>query len=332
MIRANYRRRRSLPALIWFALGVLPAAVIASVALGLFAWKEAEQIRTLRAKMEAIESDRQSTEAMLVALQSTATVMENRVSTLEANDPAQQLDALRTALETADDSEELAAVRSSMTEIQARLNTFQSTLDDLAARIATPVPGNGEAGAAPPSAARLVVAPQRQRHNLSCESAAASMVAQYYDLDISEADVLSSLPLNDNPHLGFRGNVDGPTGGIEDYGVYAEPIMAVLNSRGLRAWPVTGGLDGIKLAISRGHPVIAWVTYHCLPSTPVETTIGGQTVVLVPNQHVVVVTGYNAEGVWANDPWDGREEFFPFADFGRAMGYFGDMAIAIAVP
>jgi uncharacterized protein YvpB len=332
VIRANYGHRRSPSALIWLALGVLPAAVIASVALGLFAWKEAEEIRTLRAEIEVLESDRQSTEGMLVALQSTATVMENRVSTLEANDPAQQLNALRTALESADDSEELAAVRSSMAEIQARLNTFQGALDDLAARIATPTPGNGEAGAVLPSAARLKVTPQRQVHNLSCESSAASMVAQYYGLDVSEDDVLSSLPLNDNPHLGFRGNVDGPTGGLEDYGVYAEPIMAILNSRGLQASPVTGGLDGIKLAVSHGHPVIAWVTYHCLPSTPVETTIGGQSVVLVPNQHVVVVTGYNTEGVWANDPWDGQEEFYPYADFERAMGYFGDMAIEIAAP
>jgi uncharacterized protein YvpB len=219
-----------------------------------------------------------------------------------------------------------------MAEIQARLNVFQSALDDLATRIATPVPGNGEAGAAQPSEVRLKVAPQRQSHNLSCESSAASMVAQYYDLNISEADVLASLPVNDNPHLGFRGNVDGPTGGIEDYGVYAEPIMNFLNSEGLRASSVTGGLDGIKLAVSRSHPVIAWVTYHCLPSTPVETTIGGQTVVLVPNQHVVVVTGYNTEGVWANDPWDGQEEFYPSADFERAMGYFGNMAVEIGTP
>ena len=110
------------------------------------------------------------------------------------------------------------------------------------------------------------------------------------------------------------------------------PILDILNAQGLQARPVAGGLEGIKAAIARGNPVIAWVTYNCLPSTPTTATIDGQTVTLVPNQHVVVVTGYNAEGVWANDPWDGQEDFYPYADFERAMSYFGDMAIEVAAP
>jgi hypothetical protein len=47
---------------------------------------------------------------------------------------------------------------------------------------------------------------------------------------------------------------------------------------------------------------------------------------------VVVVTGYEADGVWANDPWDGKEDFYPTADFERAMGYFGEMAVEVASP
>jgi len=60
--------------------------------------------------------------------------------------------------------------------------------------------------------------------------------------------------------------------------------------------------------------------------------IDGQNVTLVPNQHAVVVTGFNADGVWANDPWDGQEDFYRTSDFVRAMGYFGDMAIEVARP
>jgi uncharacterized protein YvpB len=140
------------------------------------------------------------------------------------------------------------------------------------------------------------------------------------------------VPLDENPHLGFRGNVDGPTGGIEDYGVYAGPLLDVLNKQGLRARPVDDGLRGIKRAIARGNPVIAWVTYDCQAVIPVTRMIGDQEVTLVPYQHVVVVTGYNGEGIWANDPWDGKEDFYPAADFERAMSYFNDMAIEVAVP
>ena len=181
-----------------------------------------------------------------------------------------------------------------------------------------------------PPTARLSVARQQQSHNLSCESSAASMVAQYHGVQLSEEEVLASLPASSNPHLGFRGNVDGPTGGTVDYGVYAEPILDILNARGLQARTVVDGMEGIKAAIARGNPVIAWVTYNCEPSTPTTTVIDGQKVTLVPNQHVVVVTGFNAEGVWANDPWDGQEDFYQTGDFERAMSYFGNMAVEIA--
>jgi uncharacterized protein YvpB len=158
------------------------------------------------------------------------------------------------------------------------------------------------------------------------------MAAQYHGVPLSEADVLAALPRDDNPHLGFRGNIDGPTGSIEDYGVYAKPIMAVLNDHGLRATPVQGGLDGIKAAIARGNPVIVWVTYNCVVSTPTTMNIAGQKVTLVPYQHVVVVTGYDGGGIWANDPYDGLEDYYTLADFERAMSYFGDMAVEVAAP
>jgi uncharacterized protein YvpB len=206
-------------------------------------------------------------------------------------------------------------------------------VDDLADRVAALEGMQVEETPEPvPPQARLPVTRQRQSHSLSCESSAASMVAQYHGVPLSEADILAALPQHDNPHLGFRGNVDGPTGGIEDYGVYAAPIMAILNDRGLQAWLVQGGLDGIRIAIARGNPVVAWVTYNCLPSVPAMATIGDETVTLVPYQHAVVVIGYNPEGVWANDPYDGQEDFYPAADFERAMAYFGNMALEVAAP
>ena len=326
------RQRRSPPLVVWLIVGTIAVAAGACLALGALAWEEADQARMLQVEVKALRSERQATLDGLTALQATASVTENRLSTLEANDPAQQLAALRTALETAGDTAELAELRGSLDEIQATVNGFQSAVDQLSTRMNALEPGNGDDEDRLPAEARLEVARQRQSHSLSCESSAASMVAQYHGVDLSEADVLAALPRNANPHLGFRGNVDGPTGGIEDYGVYAGPILNILNGQGLKAKAVEGGREGIKAAIARGNPVIAWVTYNCLPNTPTRTTIAGATVTLVPNQHVVVVTGYNEDGVWANDPWDGQEDFYSYADLKRGLGYFDHMAIEVAQP
>ncbi len=326
------RQRRTPPLVVWLMVGTLAVAAGACLALAALAWEEADQARMLQVEVKALRSERQATLDGLAALQATASVMENRLSTLEASDPAQQLAALRTALETAGDPAQLAELRGSLDEIQATVNGFQSAVDQLTTRMDALEPGNGDDGDRLPAKARLKVVRQRQSHSLSCESSAASMVAQYHGVDLSEADVLAALPRNANPHLGFRGNVDGPTGGIEDYGVYAGPILNILNDQGLQAKAVEGGREGIQAAIARGNPVIAWVTYNCLPNTPTRTTIAGATVTLVPNQHVVVVTGYNEDGVWANDPWDGREDFYSYADFERGLGYFDDMAIEVAQP
>jgi uncharacterized protein YvpB len=216
--------------------------------------------------------------------------------------------------------------------MQVRVGGFQALLDDLTVRMKTLETTGAEAEQHLPPEVHLSVARQGQSHSLSCESSAASMAAQYHGVPLSEADVLAALPLNDNPHLGFRGNVDGPIGSTQDYGVYAGPIQDILNSQGLHAWPIEGGLEGIREAIVRSNPVIAWVTYDCQPGTPMTTTVDGQEVTLVPYQHVVLVTGYNTEGIWANDPWDGQEDFYRLADFERALSYFGNMAIEVAAP
>lgn len=189
------------------------------------------------------------------------------------------------------------------------------------------MPGSAET----PAEMRLQVPVQRQSHNLSCEASAASMAASYLGIPLAEADILSALPRHENPHLGFRGSLDGPYGGLDDYGVYADPVAEVLEAAGLRAVPVVGGLDGIRQALARGHPVLAWITYDTWAQTPVEVVLSnGDAVTLVNYEHVVVVTGYDQAGVWVNDPYDGQEEYYPNADMVRALGYLGNMALEVS--
>ena len=325
MTRAHPREQQPASGVVWLLLAFMIVMALAFSVLGVWVWQETERVQSLEADVASLRHEAQVAESQLAAAQDATARLETRLAALEANDVSQQIARLEAALAASGDSQQVTDLRASLSAIQAEVNGFQNTLDSLGARMHAL-----EVEDALPPEARLEVARQKQSHNLSCESSAASMVAQYHGVGLSEEDVLAGLPLDPNPHLGFRGNVDGPTGGTEDYGVYAAPLLDVLNSNGLRARTVQGGLDGIKAAITRGNPVIAWVTYDCRQSTPTETTIRGETVTLVPWQHVVVVTGYDDEGVWANDPWDGEMDYYSTAAFEQALGYFGNMAIGVA--
>jgi uncharacterized protein YvpB/uncharacterized protein YoxC len=327
MNRREQPRQQLSSIIVWLLLAFVMVLAAAFLALGVWIWQETRRVQALQAEVEIARREHQAAEAQVLVFQNTTSALEDRLTALEANDLGQQVAALQAALETAGEPQQIADLRASLAGIQTEVDRLQTSLNHLGTRM-----NALEAENALPPETRLTVARQRQSHNLSCESSAASMTAQYHGVDLSEAQVLAALPLNNNPNLGFRGNVDGPTGGIQDYGVYAGPILEVLNGQGLRARPVDGGLDGIKAAIARGNPVIAWVTYDCNPSTPTKTEIDGKMVTLVPWQHVVVVTGYSDEGVWANDPWDGKSDYYSTADFERAMGYFGNMAIEVAGP
>lgn len=314
-------RRRSPSLAIWLVLGIAVTIVSASAALGLWVWQQNQQILALQAELEILQREQQVIQLQLRTLQNSASVLEEHLVDLETD-----------SLTSQSSGSQAWDLQASLAETQAQVAVHQAILDDLMARAEAVTAGEGETIDTLPPEVRLPVESQQQSHNLSCESSAASMAAQYHGVPLSEADVLAALPRNDNPYLGFRGNVDGPTGGTEDYGVYAGPIQDILNGQGLQAQLIADGLGGIKAAIARGNPVIAWVTYNCQLRTPITEVISGQEVTLVPYQHAVVVTGYNSEGVWANDPWDGQEDFYQIADFERALGYFGDMAIEIGMP
>jgi uncharacterized protein YvpB len=315
---------RGVPVTSCLLLGIGATVVVVAVVSGLWVSQQQSQIEALQAEVGALRGELQATKARCVTIQSTAVSLENRLASLEA--------VSESSAEMAGEQEQVPLLQTSLAEMQMWVSDLQAELDGLVARVETLHAAESEAAQTLPQEVHLLVARQQQGHNLSCESSAASMAAQYHGLPLRESEVLAALPLNDNPHLGFRGNVDGPTGGIEDYGVYAGPILKVLNDQGLRTVLVQGGLEGVRAALARSNPVIAWVTYNCQAQTPTSISIDGQQVTLVPFQHAVIVTGYNGGGFWANDPWDGQEDFYSLADIERAMGYFGDMAIEVAAP
>jgi uncharacterized protein YvpB len=176
-----------------------------------------------------------------------------------------------------------------------------------------------------------------QERSLSCESSVAAMAAQYHALDVSESDILGALPLHENPHLGFRGNVDGPYGGLADYGVYATPISEVLSRLGLQVEPFQGGVAEIREHVRQGRPVLAWVTYGLQVQSPQQIMLSGpdgqlQPVTMVPYEHAILIVGYNRQGLWIHDPYDGTRGLYSDGDFWRSFGYLGYMALVIGPP
>lgn len=319
------------PASTRFVVALVAVTMLAGVLLAAWTGIQAGQIRDLQRQVERLEAASQAAETQAAQQASVASSLEGRLQAMEALDTGRQIEALRAQVEAGSVPDRAGELETGLAGIQATVDGFQVALGDLAARIQS-LESNAAQPPALPGSARLPVAAQKQGHNLSCESSAASMAAQYQGVPLGEGEILAALPRDPNPHLGFRGSVDGQPGGLEDYGVYAGPVLEVLKRHGLDARPVEDGLAGIKDALARGNPVVAWITYNCQPGNPTTIAVAGQAVTLVAYQHAVVVTGYDDGGVWANDPWDGQEDYYATADLERAMGYFGDMAIEVGPP
>ena len=148
-----------------------------------------------------------------------------------------------------------------------------------------------------PGGTRLSVPLYGQQHTLSCEAAAARMLAEYYGVVKGEGWFQNAFGLSADPHAGFRGNVDGTFGWIDDYGTYAEPVVRVLLGAGVDA-TVRYGMTyaDLRAALDRGAPAIVWASprgeFYDMPE-------GYR---LVPEEHTYVVVGYDAAGFTVYDP------------------------------
>ncbi len=272
-------------------------------------WKNSE-IFALRAEIEALRQEQELIQRDVATLTDEAESLEQAISS--------QISVNVTALGT-----DIEALRRD----QAFLHT---EIEDLANEVES-LKSAGPEEEISSAEVRLSVPRYKQAHSLTCESSAASMAANFYRIPLSEAEIIAALPRDDNPNLGFRGRLDGVPGGLTDYGVYAEPIREVLIANGLEVTYIENGLEGVERALDRRHPVIAWVTYRLRRQQPVEITLNtGQKVKMVNYEHTVVVTGYNQEGFWVNDPFDGQEYFYSSTDLARAFGYLDNMALEVA--
>ncbi len=145
-----------------------------------------------------------------------------------------------------------------------------------------------------------------QTYNLDCEARSAIDLAAYFGINISHTDFLNRLPKSDDPNEGFVGNYTDLRGRIppSSYGVYEEPVAALLRDYGLNAYGAYAySENALKAQISSGNPVMVWVVGNTELGYPVSYTAAstGRTTAVVPYQHTVVVIGYDENGVLIQD-------------------------------
>jgi len=168
----------------------------------------------------------------------------------------------------------------------------------------------------------------KQERNLSCEYASAFIATSAFGTGIPEWVFTDSIPKAENPHYGYRGDIDGPWGGYDDYGIYPEPLVPILNDYGFVGEVFYGEYDPtlLKAHLDAGHPVIVWLALW--GDTGIRYHDDG-TYTVFAGEHVMVAYSYDAAGVYLSDPAHGTYKFLSWDTFIDAWGTSDGMSLAV---
>ena len=173
-----------------------------------------------------------------------------------------------------------------------------------------------------------------QERALSCESRSAVDLAGFWGVDVAEDVFFGALPRSDNPHEGFVGDVDDAPGSLPPggYGVYAQPVANTLCRYGLDSnahrWM---GMERLRAELAAGRPVVVWATYDMLrPEIDSWTAGDGSVSVIVQWEHSFITVGYDADGVYLIDAYDGETSYYPTDQFIAAWMQLNEMAVTVS--
>jgi len=173
-----------------------------------------------------------------------------------------------------------------------------------------------------------------QGYALSCESRSAVDWARYFGVEIGETEFLTRLPLSDNPEVGFVGFYNDYGGMVPpySYGVHADPVAKLLREYGLPAGGLKGlSLDELRSEIASGRPVIVWIIFGISNGYALDYTASdGQTMRVAPNEHTVIVIGYDENSITVLDgAWVYSRSI---QQFERSWEVLGNMAVIYQPP
>ncbi|MDC3418271.1 C39 family peptidase [Aquibacillus salsiterrae] len=197
------------------------------------------------------------------------------------------------------------------------------------------------------SSVRLDVPLMKQYPELprGCEVTSLAMLLKYYDVNVSKMQLAKEITKDKtkftetengiffgNPSKGFVGNMYSLS--EPGYGVYHQPIAKLASSYvGEKVIDFTGGsFFEILQYINQGRPV--WVItnskYKELPKSEFETweTEDGP-IEITMREHSVLVTGYDRDYVYFNDPITGQVKKAAMTEFEDAWVQMGKQAITV---
>ena len=172
------------------------------------------------------------------------------------------------------------------------------------------------------------VGTHQQTRNLSCEYAAAYIATAAFGDGVEEWVFIENVPNTLNPHWGYRGNIDGWWGGTDDYGVYPEPLVPVLNAHGYagEVMYTEGDASQLTAHIDAGHPVLVWLGFW---GDTRERLNDDGSYSVAAGMHVVTVYGYDDGGVYVSDPATGAYDYYGWGEFTEMWTVLDGMSMAV---
>jgi uncharacterized protein YvpB len=170
----------------------------------------------------------------------------------------------------------------------------------------------------------------QQQRGLSCEYSALSIATGALGDWVSEYEFEAQVPLSDNPHWGYRGDITGRWGNTTNYGVYADPLVPALAAYGFTGTAFYGDSGDLMAAIDRGEPTLVWLGMRGGDGSFNEYTSDGTRYQLTPYMHVMVAYGYDDGGVYLSDPGTGTYKYYDWGTFKWMWSVMDGMALSVS--
>lgn len=175
-----------------------------------------------------------------------------------------------------------------------------------------------------------------------CESAAASMLAQWAGINVNKQEIAKFLPKGPlpiyrngllygmSPEEVFIGDPFSNKG----FGVYHGPVASVLNLylEG-NARDITGvSFQEMLKVIDGGRPLVVWATKDmALPYIYGSWyDKDGKKIEWIAPEHVFVLVGYTSKEVIVNDPYTGQRKLYPIKTFENRWESMGRQAVTVS--
>lgn len=168
----------------------------------------------------------------------------------------------------------------------------------------------------------------KQTRSLSCEYAATHAATTAFGAGVPEQVFIDEIPLANNPHYGYRGNIDGQWGNTTDYGIYPEALVPTLNRYGFagEVMYTEGDVAPLQAQLDAGRPVVVWLGFW---GDTREVLTDQDTYSVFAGMHVVTVYGYNDAGVFVMDPAKGTQAYYDWARFQELWAVTDGMGLAV---